>query len=231
MAITVEHHALLFAYVAREACRHFGEAGEAAALEGVRRYGERRGRRMAESAVARGYANDFVGCLLFGELDFAATGNVSAIEQGLPHVVTVASRCGWCNAWNAEGILEYGRLYCRDIDAAVMRGFNPAYRFAAEGTMANGDDLCRFVYPDCRLGPEEEERLRAGREQLGGSGIRPFSFHTAELLGVLSQVLVERFGDGGREAVAAAMRAFALRFGDDAAAAVQSEAEAMAGAA
>ncbi|MHB0875973.1 MAG: L-2-amino-thiazoline-4-carboxylic acid hydrolase [Anaerolineae bacterium] len=227
MPITVEHHATLFAYVAREACARFGDAGEAAVLEGVRRYGERRGRRMAEAARGHGYGNDMAGFLLFGELDFAATGNVSHIEQEEPYVVSTASRCGWCNAWQAGGVLDYGRLYCREIDAAVMRGFNPEYRFAVEGTMSNGDTLCRFLYPDALLGPEERERLAAGRERLGGANLRPFSFHTAELLRVLGTVLEVRFGGAGRQAVEAAMLVFAAEYGDEAATAVQAAAAAM----
>ena len=221
MSITVHHHALLFAYLAREACLRFAAEGEAAVLEGVRRYGEGRGRRTAETACSHGYENDLVGLMLFGELDFAATGNVSHIEQETPYAVMVASRCGWRNAWQAEGVLEYGRLYCREIDAAVMRGFDPAFRFAVGGTMSDGEAVCRFLYYDGRLGPDEHERLRRGRELLGGANLRPFAFHAGELLSVMAGVMQERFDEAGYEAVEAAMRAFAVRFGDEAAAAVR----------
>lgn len=188
-SMTVADHALTFARMAREACMRYGAAGEAAVLKGVRRYGEQRGRRMAAVARAHGYANDLVGFLLFGELDFATTGNVTSFVQETPYAIAVTSRCGWCDAWRAAGLLDYGRLYCLEIDAAVMRGYNPSFRFAVDGTMSNGAPECRFLYYDGCLGPEEHERLRRGREALGAANVKPFAFHTAELRDVMLAAL------------------------------------------
>ena len=50
----IEHHAILFALLAKEAILECGDAGKEAILEGMTTYGNERGARMAANALAHG---------------------------------------------------------------------------------------------------------------------------------------------------------------------------------
>jgi len=48
----IEHHAMLFAFLSRQAITLAGEAGKEAILKGMTKYGNERGARMAKNALA-----------------------------------------------------------------------------------------------------------------------------------------------------------------------------------
>lgn len=217
-----EHHAMLFAWLAQEATSRFGEDGKAAILDGVRRYGEQRGGRMAERARADGHPNDVLGFLLYGELPLAETTNEMNLTHRTPHVEVHAARCDWCDAWRERDVLESGRLYCQEIDYALMRGFNPDFRFEVDGTMSGGAPVCRFIYHDGRLGVLDMIRYLWLKRRIKVT--RPMEFHAADLYRVISETLIERFGESGREVVDVAMAVFAAEYGSDAAEAVRVQA-------
>ena len=50
----IEHHAILFAFLAKRAIELCGEAGKESILRGMTIYGNERGQRMAANALARG---------------------------------------------------------------------------------------------------------------------------------------------------------------------------------
>lgn len=50
----IEHHAILFALLAKEAILECGDVGKEAILEGMTTYGNERGARMAANALAHG---------------------------------------------------------------------------------------------------------------------------------------------------------------------------------
>jgi hypothetical protein len=127
--MNVEHFAMVYALIAREAIQRFGIEGEKAVLDGIRQYGIAYGNQMAERTKADGRPNDFVGYLLYGEIDFSETGNEMQITQTTPHVEVVCGRCGWHDAWQRHGMLDMGRLYCQEIDSAILYGFNPDFKF------------------------------------------------------------------------------------------------------
>jgi len=54
MPLTIEHHAVMFALLAKHAIEISGEKGKEAILAGMTRYGNERGRRMALNALERG---------------------------------------------------------------------------------------------------------------------------------------------------------------------------------
>ncbi len=214
----VEHHAALFAWLACEASEQLGPPGEDAIRAGVRRYGEERGQRMAALARADDQPTDFVSYLLYGEIDFGQTRNVSRVVQRTPFVEVQVTRCDWHQAWLEQGALAYGRLYCQEIDCAILRGFDPNLAFSVAGTLTNGAPCCRFLYHGARMGLFDTLRYRIERRRVGSSALRSFDWHTADLYRVLSAVLVERLGVEGERVAAAARRAFAAEYGDDAAA-------------
>jgi hypothetical protein len=211
--MNVEHFAILYAWIAREAIQRFGTDGEKAVLDGIEEYGISYGKRMAERAKADGRPNDFVSYLLYGEIDFSETGNEMQIAQRTPHVEVVCSQCGWYDAWRRHGVLDVGQLYCEEIDSAIMHGFNPDFKFEVDGTLTSGAPRCRLIYADGELGDDTLLRNLSGKSQVGDSAIRPFELRVAEIYKVLAEVLGQRFGAAGQQAVEAAMSAFAGEYG------------------
>jgi len=213
----VEQHAMTFAWLAQETIHRFGADGEKTILEGIRRYGERRGGRMAARARADGRPNDVSGYLLYGELRFGETDNEFQVVQKTPYLEVHTKQCAWHSTWSKRGMLEYGRLYCQEIDCAIIRGFNPGFRFEVDGTLTNGAPYCRFLYYDGRLGPLDMLRYLWRKRRLGDRATRPWDYHVADLYKALSETLIQRFGDAGRQAVDAVMDAFAGEYGTEAA--------------
>lgn len=211
----VAHHALLFAWIAREAVERFGPSGEKAILTGVSRYGQQRGRRMALRAQADGRPNDLVSYLVYGELDFSDTDNRTVPVRKRPYLEVHATRCSWYNTWHEHGLLDYGRLYCREIDRAVVHGFNPNFRFEVDGTLSAGLSRCRFLYQSEGLGLANTLRYALWKRKVGSRAIRPWEYHLGHVYKTLKETLIEEFGSAGQEAVASALKVFAAGCGEE----------------
>jgi hypothetical protein len=217
--LTETHHALLFAWMTRAIVRRAGrKKGEAAILKAVRCYGEQRGRRMALRTLAEGQELSMTNFLVFGEWrgSEASKGQAEKFAAG-PDVRSCVRICPWNSAWVDDNILPYGRLYCQEIDHALVRGYNPELELEVRQTLSNDGEPCEFVYHQASL----EE---AGRKaiDLGEKAVMPWAYHCGHLYATFSQALIEEFGQVGREAVDEAMLEFATRFGDQAARLVHS---------
>ena len=169
---------------------------------------------MAAAARADGYPNDLLGYLLYGELD---SDNEVQIVQKTPHFEIDVRRCPWHDTWRKHGVLEYGRLYCLEIDHAIMRGFNSDFSFSVDGTLTNGAPHCHFIYYDGHLGPLNTLKYLWRKRRLGNSAIRPWDWHSAELYAVISSQLIRRFDEVGRQISETAMETFADEYGANAA--------------
>ncbi len=211
----VEHHAMLFAWIAGEAVERFGQRGEDAILQGVRTYGEQRGRRMALRAQADGHTNDMVGYLIYGELDFGEAENEFVIVQKRPHLTVEARRCSWHATWSQRAVLAYGRLYCQEIDTAIMRGFNPGFDFEVAGTMSGGAPCCTFHYRSQGMGVWNTLRYAIGKKRVGSRATKPWDYHTGHIYKTFKETLSEALGEANEQAVDAAMQTFAREYGED----------------
>jgi hypothetical protein len=217
--LTETHHALLFAWAARAVIQRVGqERGEAAILKATRRYGEQRGRRMALRALVEGYELSMTNFLVFGEWrpSESSKSRSEKLEFG-PDVCSCVQVCPWNTAWVEEDLLPYGRLYCKEIDHALVRGYNPELKLEVKQTLSNDGYPCEFIFHQASL--EEAGRRSAG---LGERAVMPWTYHCGHLYATLSQELIETFGQPGREAVDEAMRLFEARFGEQAARIVRS---------
>jgi len=211
ITVTLEHHAMLFADIAREAIVCFGNKGESAILEGIRRYGERRGKRMAERTGNDHVPNDLVAYLVYSEIDTSL--NTLKIIQKTPYLHVNVTDCAWYKTWQKFDVIKYGCLYCRVVDDAILQGFNPEFRFAVNGTLSNGGDHCEFHYYDGSMNWINGIRYYWMRRQVGNLARRSFAFHIADLYDALSTILIERFGEMGKQAVDSALSKFQQQFG------------------
>ena len=209
-AFTAEHHALLFAGIARETIALVGEGAAAPVLRAaVWRYGEQRGRRMALRAQEDGQPLSMATFLSYREWEVPA-GEMQ--QTGVPwrgDLRVQVRRCCWATTWQREGLTEYGKYYCQEIDEALVHGFNPDLVIDVQGTRTNGSRMCQLVYHGAFEGTliHEETQREQGRRML------PWSYHTAHLYATMNAVLQRELGPAGVTAVQAALEAFAKRFG------------------
>jgi hypothetical protein len=210
-AFTELHHAVLFGLLAKALCERSSEGrGEAVVLEATRRYGEEWGRRMSQGAAANGHALDMDDYIAYSEIATAP----GAMEQKLSVrdgcIYTRVTRCPWCAAWREEGLMEWARLYCREIDESLVRGFNPRLELEVRGTMSNGSPSCDFVFhgAGAMLKIAWRKAVKPGR-----GARRPWDFHVAHLLSTMERVFVERLGDEGAAAIGEGIDSFGERFG------------------
>lgn len=212
----IEHHAVLFAFLAKHAVELCKAKGEESILRGMTLYGNERGRRMAANALAHGdplntmtnqaygeWKPDYPGQMEFGQL------------RTEPTLQTYISKCAWCDAWAKHGLTEYGKLYCVNVDNAVYQGYQDKYVCTpTTRAMSWGGERCEFDW-GCPLSPEENETLASKKKELGASCMKDFNFHTAHLKHTISKALVEDLGADGEQAVSLALDDYVRTFGKE----------------
>lgn len=216
VACLIEHHAMLFAFLSRQAIQLCREAGKEAILKGMTVYGNERGARMAKNALAHGdelttmssqaygeWKPDYEGQMVFGQL------------RTQPTLQTYIKKCAWCDAWKKHNIMEYGKYYCVNVDNAVYQGFRPDFVCTPTTTsMSWGGGQCEFDWGH-PLTDDETHALAEKKAKLGDSCMKDFNFHTAHLKHTLSRVLTETLGEKGEKAVSLALKEFADTFGQE----------------
>jgi hypothetical protein len=212
-------HAVLFALIARQVFTRYGaEKGLPALRKAIRRYGEQRGRRMALRATANGDELNMTNYMVYGEWSYVTDGGQMERIEDHKDIRMTVQRCPWADAWTEAGLLAYGRYYCQEIDAALLRGFNPDLLIEVKKTLSNDGVPCEFIYRQAVLEPgktlaaisEKSARLESQR-------LMPWEYHCGHLYQACSLVMGEEFGPKGRVTVQNALAEFALRYGGAAA--------------
>ena len=223
MSFSPAHHALLYAWIARAVVLHCGEREGAEIMrESTRQYGKQRGHRMALRAAADGRAPDFVSYLAYPEWRAPAHSSRSSILETNPDLHRQVHSCPWFDAWRESGLLPWGRLYCLDIDQALVRGFNPTLVLEVSRTLSNGADVCDFRFREAGLDTDRMDELRRLQADLGERAIMSWEYHVGHLHATAGAVIVGALGDVGRGLVEDALVEFGGHFGPDAAAVVRS---------
>ena len=141
----LEMQGKLLGTLAREVIERFGDEGREAVIEAVKRYGEERGRRLAERVKSEGREPTFASFTVCSDLDTSYHEMVPSVEEGALRVTV--SYCPLAAALKEWGLEEYGKYFCRNIDAAIMRGYNPErYETVCEHNLTEGADTCVIVY-------------------------------------------------------------------------------------
>lgn len=191
--------ALLFAYLAKACIDEYGCDGKAAAIAVATEFGETRGREMRRVANEHGCSNDFISYLCFS--DISLRDHKLSIRKWSPDVEICISRCGWHQCWQHYNLVEFGKIYCQVIDAAIVRGFNETLRFSAPEILTDGvSKCCMFRYGDVSMKTADIIKylfLKSKYMFLGKKFKKPFSFHYNNLLNAFERELNKRFGEGG----------------------------------
>lgn len=221
---TIEHHAVLFALLAKHAVNFCGETGKKAILAGITRYGNERGQRMARNVLADGGDLTTLTSQAYGEWQPDYKGQMEFGQiRTQPTLQTYISKCAWCDAWLKHELLEYGKLYCVNIDHAVYQGFRSDFACTSlSKAMSWGGERCEFDWGH-GLTDEENAKLKRIKTELGASRMKNFNFHTAHLLHTIRQTLTEECPTEAEEVVLLALREFASRFGSEYLKAIESQ--------
>ena len=215
LTFTPMHHALLFAWISRAVIERVGrEKGEDAIHRATVRYGEQRGRRMAMRAEANGHPLTMNSYKAYGEWRAKPGESESEVVRTEPQLTVNVLRCQWHRAWEENDLMPYGRLYCQDVDEALVHGFNPKLRLDVNTTLSNDNVPCEFVYHGAEPGAAKNLEVDARQT------VMPWDYHLGHLYKTMGQVLIEEFEQDGEAAMRSALESFSARFGEQAAAAV-----------
>jgi hypothetical protein len=207
-------HALLFAWLAQEAERVLGVLpADDLARESVRRYGRERGGRMAQRAEALGLPLDWATYQALSEWSAPAYPHESMTLQHTPQWQRIVTSCPWNAAWRAEGLQQVGRLYCRDVDRALVQGFSPGMEYSVSRTLPEGQPCCEFVTIGYALTDREIERLASLRARLGDSAVMPWEYHLGHLYWTMRREFEEHTGAAGAAIAQRALATFEARYG------------------
>lgn len=136
--------ARLFADITREVEKAFGDAGIQAVREGVRIFGEKRGKDIARRAKLLGHENDaehYLSSYDMGRSDFFSSDNIIK-EKSVEQVFT---QCVFAKTWQEDGDERYGIHYCEMIDPAIAHGYNPCFACNHDKHFFK-DGQCHFLF-------------------------------------------------------------------------------------
>jgi len=210
---SASHHAMLFAFLTQEIIGTFGEAGEKAVQAGVYRYGLQRGQRMALRAAMDGLPLDALTFLLYGEWE-AFPGQVERkIVEFTPQIRVNYNRCPWYAEWSLRGLLDYGAYYCKNIDAAMLSGFNGG-NLELTNSRPCGESICDFHFIDSAPIPGvDDEKFRCWEKKLGNRAKMPWEYHIGHIYNAMRYTVLERLGEKGRDAIGRAMVRYSTEYG------------------
>jgi hypothetical protein len=212
------HHALLYAWIAKAVIQRVGEQrGEAIIRKAICQYGEQRGRRMALRAQANKHARSMLNYIGYSEYRITPGASELKIIERTPHARIQIPRCPWHAAWKENGLLAFGRLYCSEIDQALVRGFNPELQVDVIATLTDGAAQCEFVYHNVDITIPNYLLIQYRRAiSPGAKAVKSWDYHVGHLFRTLEKVAGEELGQVGQEAIQAGLAEFVERYGEQA---------------
>lgn len=192
----------------------FGERGKAAFIHATQYYAMQRGRRMAQRAIRDGAPLTFATYCRYGEWvgtpEAAEEGisNVSCFQSYRPDAVQHIFRCPWHQQFKDMGLDQTaGAEYCRHLDMAIARGFNPYLTYEVEQTLQTaGCCIHRLKQPDF----DETTDLSKKAEY-----IKNFEYHCAHSFWAYREVTSAVFRSQGEAVNAQVLEEFAREYGQE----------------
>jgi transcription elongation factor Elf1 len=210
---SAEHHALIFAYVAKECIEKFGGKGKNAITDAVKEYGTIRGKRMLKLANKNGISNDFIGYVLCHDMDLNA-GGVKKKTKLKPFVDIHCTQCGWYKTWESNKVLNYGKIYCQYIDEYLVNSFNPNLGYKVHSTRSNGGKTCHMCFHNSKVGFIDILKLLFYSFKFNNK--QSWDTLTIDFYQILNKKIIEKFGTEGRNIMNNSLILFKNKFGENA---------------
>ncbi len=180
----------------------------------TRTYGEERGRRMAQRALRDGEALDFRNYKRYSEwsptkeMETEGHSNKSQDLSFIPDYSYKVLRCPWAYQFSQMDLKDCGAVYCRYIDKAIVRGFNPELEFEVPVNL-NEEDHCIQVMKNACL---DKDNMPKGNK----NDQEPFSYHCAHVFYSFSKVLQSVLKEKGEWISLKVKEDFAREYGNEA---------------
>ncbi|MFX0017451.1 MAG: L-2-amino-thiazoline-4-carboxylic acid hydrolase [Promethearchaeota archaeon] len=137
--------AQLFCTIAEVIISEFAEKGREAMVNAVKKYGEERGRRIAEIVKSQDKELNLKNFFIYGDLDAKNTLKYTPkIVDG--NIEIVGRDCVFCNGCREWDKVEYGQIYCEYIDISILKGYNPNLRIEVPSTLTKENRRCILRY-------------------------------------------------------------------------------------
>ncbi|AFS79808.1 hypothetical protein Curi_c28150 [Gottschalkia acidurici 9a] len=136
--------AKLFAHLSKEVVERFGDEGREAIREGVRKFGEERGKGIAKRAELAGQTNEIENYLSNYDMGKSDHFECKSIYKENELELTY-TKCLIGEQFLKDGMEEYGMIYCKNIDPALARGFNPDVEVKHNKFLIK-DGICQFCF-------------------------------------------------------------------------------------
>ena len=136
--------AKVFGHVTKAIVDTYGARGENIIKEGVRTFGEERGRHIAERAASVGKPNTMENYLTHYDMgrsdlfEYETIYHENEIEQTF-------TTCAFGGQWAEDGMHEYGILYCQMIDPEIAKGYNPNFEVVHDEYILR-EGCCHFLF-------------------------------------------------------------------------------------
>jgi len=137
--------AQLFCTIAEVIISEFADKGREAMVNAVKKYGEERGRRIAEIVKSQGKELNLKNFFIYSDLDAKSTLKYTPkIVDG--NLEIVGRDCVFCNGCKEWEKVEYGQIYCEYIDTSILKGYNPNLKIEVPSTLTKGNKRCVLRY-------------------------------------------------------------------------------------
>jgi hypothetical protein len=136
--------AKLFAQVTKVVVDVYGEEGKDVIREGVRTFGEERGKGIAERASHMGKPNTIENYLSNYDMGRSDLFEYESIFK--PELIEQTfTKCPFGQQWADDNMHEFGILYCQMIDPAIAKGYNPEFEVEHDQFVLK-EGICHFNF-------------------------------------------------------------------------------------
>ncbi len=137
--------ARLFGVVAEKVAERFGDEGKEVIHEAVREFGESRGRDIAGRVKEAGKPLTVENYLKYYDMARSASYEVES-EESENYSEQKFKFCPLWATWEEAGQADVGYIYCSEIDAALVRGYNPEMKFTHHHHFRDGKGDCQMSF-------------------------------------------------------------------------------------
>ena len=181
-------------------------------------YAMQRGQRMALRALRDGRPLNFASYRYYGEWVYTEQSLQEAAQNGkLPTEVSVQGddvvmkihACPWSDQYLDMGLLDGAMDYCKDLDVAIARGFNPQLTYQVNKVMHQNKDYCLHCQQGASMGLEQAY----GDKNF--DNVKSFDYHCAHVYYTFSSVMLSVYGALGQHLNAQVLSDFSNTYGSE----------------
>lgn len=133
--------ARIFCTLAEETISQFGEKGKETIIYAIKKFGERRGKEIAEIVKSLGKELTLKNYFIYSTFDSEQTTKykINLVDGNVELIIRKCVFCDGCKDWDKLG---YGKIYCDYIDEAILKGYNPDLKIEVPKALTRGDKRC-----------------------------------------------------------------------------------------